>query len=253
MDNFRSRRQPTYFLYLFMTSPALSTDRVSNTTNRINVPVIAIDGPTASGKGTVAARLADALGFHYLDSGALYRLTGLAATRQGIDLSAGIEIAAITRRLDIRFQGDKIFLAGEDVSDEIRGEAAGQNASVVAAHPAVREALLARQRQFREAPGLVCDGRDMGSVIFPDAVLKVFLTASVEARAERRTKQLKQKGISAIIDDVVTELRIRDERDCNRPVAPLQCQADAQLLDTTEISAGMAVEKILGWYKNSNL
>ncbi len=233
-----------------MTLPTPLAAVVNNTANLVDVPVIAIDGPTASGKGTVAARLAEALGFHYLDSGALYRLTGLAAARKAIDLSAETEIAEIARQLDIRFQGDKVFLADEDVSDEIRGEAAGQNASVVAALPRVREALLARQRQFREPPGLVCDGRDMGSVIFPDAVLKVFLTAAVEARAERRTKQLKQKGISAIIDDVVCELRIRDERDSNRPVAPLKRQDDAQLLDTTEISAGMAVEKILGWYKN---
>jgi cytidylate kinase len=214
-------------------------------------PVIAIDGPTASGKGTVAQRVAQALGFHYLDSGSLYRLAGLAAVLQGVDLTDEARVAGIARQLDIRFVGDQVLLAGHNVSDAIRTELAGQNASIVAALPLVRQALMERQRQFREAPGLVCDGRDMGSVIFPDAVLKVFLTASVEARAERRTKQLKQKGMSAIIDDVVTELRIRDERDINRAVAPLKQLDDAQLLDTTGISADEAVANILAWYQKS--
>ena len=216
-------------------------------------PVIAIDGPTASGKGTVAQRVAVVLGFHYLDSGSLYRLTGLAALQNRIAFADEVKVAEIARTLNIRFAGEKIWLAGNDVTDDIRTESAGQNASIVAAQPLVREALLIRQRQFRESPGLVCDGRDMGSVIFPDATLKVFLTASVEARAERRTKQLKQKGISAIIDDVVGELRIRDARDIGRSVAPLKRLDDAQLLDTTEISADIAVAKILDWYKNANV
>ena len=216
-------------------------------------PVIAIDGPTASGKGTVAQRVAVVLGFHYLDSGSLYRLTGLAALQNRIAFADEVNVAEIARTLNIRFAGEKIWLAGNDVTDDIRTESAGQNASIVAAQPLVREALLIRQRQFRESPGLVCDGRDMGSVIFPDATLKVFLTASVEARAERRTKQLKQKGISAIIDDVVGELRIRDARDIGRSVAPLKRLDDAQLLDTTEISADIAVAKILDWYKNANV
>lgn len=212
-------------------------------------PVIAIDGPTASGKGTVAQRVAQALGFHYLDSGSLYRLAALAAVRQGVALTDEVEVAEIARKLDIRFLNEQVFLSGQDVSDDIRSETAGQNASMVAALPLVREALLDRQREFRESPGLVCDGRDMGSVIFPDADLKIFLTASVEVRAERRTKQLKQKGMSAILDDVVKELRIRDERDINRPVAPLKRLADAQLLDTTRISVDEAVANILSWYK----
>ena len=213
-------------------------------------PVIAIDGPTASGKGTVAQRVAQALGFHYLDSGSLYRLVALAAVRQGAALNDEMEVAEIARKLDIRFLNEQVLLSGHDVSDDIRTEIAGQNASMVAALPLVREALLDRQREFRESPGLVCDGRDMGSVIFPDANLKIFLTASVEVRAERRTKQLKQKGMSAILDDVVKELRIRDERDINRPVAPLKRLVDAQLLDTTGISVDEAVAIILSWYKN---
>jgi cytidylate kinase len=216
------------------------------------IPVIAIDGPTASGKGTVAQRVAERLGWHYLDSGSLYRIAALAAVRAGRNLDAASEnaVAAIARALDIRFVGDKVFLAGQDVSDDIRQESAGQNASIVAAMPLVRAALLQRQRDFRIKPGLVCDGRDMGSVVFPDADLKIFLTASVEARAERRTKQLKQKGMSVIMADVVKELRIRDDRDMNRPIAPLQRLDDAQLLDTNEISADEAVERIIVWYQS---
>jgi cytidylate kinase len=214
-----------------------------------SAPVIAIDGPTASGKGTVAQRVAEKLGFHYLDSGSLYRLAAHAATKQGISLVDEAALADLARHLDIRFESGHIFLSNEDVTDAIRSEEASQNASRVASLPAVRTALLARQREFRRAPGLVCDGRDMGSVIFPDARLKVFLTASVEARAERRTKQLKEKGMSAIMADVVKELRIRDERDINRPVAPLKHHSDAQLLDTTGISADEAVSKVLSWYE----
>jgi cytidylate kinase len=213
------------------------------------VPVITIDGPTASGKGTVAHRVADALGYHYLDSGALYRLAAHAAVVHNIDLNDEKAVADVARGLQLKFVGERAFLAGIDVSEEIRTEAAGQNASRVAAFPAVRTALTERQRAFRTPPGLVCDGRDMGSVIFPDAALKVFLTASVEARAERRTNQLKQKGISAILADVVKELRIRDERDSTRQVAPLKKLDDAYLLDTTTISADAAVEQVLEWAK----
>ena len=215
------------------------------------IPVIAIDGPTASGKGTVAQRVAEALGFHYLDSGALYRLTALAAQQQGIDLNDENQVAEVARNLNLQFLGEKVILDGEDVSETIRTESASQNASRVAAFPAVRDALTERQRAFRVAPGLVCDGRDMASVIFPDAQLKIFLTASVEARAERRTNQLKQKGISAILADVVKELRIRDERDSNRQVAPLKKLDDAYLLDTTTISANAAVEQVLKWAKDT--
>jgi len=213
------------------------------------VPVIAIDGPTASGKGTVAERVADALGFHYLDSGALYRITGLAASQKGVALDDEGGVAAIAKNLDIRFENSKIYLLNHDITEDIRSESSSQNASRVAALPAVREALTLRQRAFCQPPGLVADGRDMGSVIFPDAKLKIFLTATPDARGQRRTKQLKLKGISAILGDVVTELRIRDERDSNRPIAPLKKLADAYLLDTTVISADEAVEQVLAWYQ----
>ena len=213
------------------------------------VPVIAIDGPTASGKGTVAQRVAAALGFNYLDSGALYRLLALAVNRQPIDCEDEIAVLAVARTLDIHFRGESCTLAGEDVTDAIRTEYVGQIASRVASLPQVRAALSERQRAFRQPPGLVCDGRDMGSVIFPDAELKIFLTASVEARAERRTNQLKQKGISAILADVVKELRVRDERDSNRQVAPLKKLDDAYLLDTTTISADQAVAQVLQWFR----
>ena len=216
---------------------------------REKIPVIAIDGPTASGKGTVAQKVANRLGFHYLDSGSLYRLTAVAAQRANVDLTDEQAVAKLAGALEVRFSDDKVWLATEDVTDAIRTEAAGQNASRVAALPLVRQRLLTRQRSFRIRPGLVCDGRDMGSVVFPDATCKFFLTASVEARAERRTKQLKEKGMSAIMPDVVKELRIRDERDMNRPVAPLKHYSDAYLIDTTDISADDAVEKILGLYQ----
>ncbi len=215
------------------------------------VPVIAIDGPTASGKGTVAQRVADKLGFHYLDSGSLYRLTALAAQQRGVDLTNGPEVAQIAASMKIAFRGGKTLLDGNDVGNEIRTESASQNASRVAALPEVRKALLSLQRGFRLPPGLVADGRDMGSVVFPDAVLKVFLTASADARADRRTKQLKEKGMSAIMSDVVKELRARDERDMSRPVAPLKHYPDAYLLDTTGISAVDAVQKILTWAQKS--
>ena len=221
---------------------------MSGTAGKV-VPVIAIDGPTASGKGTVAERVANRLGFHYLDSGSLYRLTALAAERGGIDLADENAIAALAATLRIRFADGKIWLDDADVSDDIRTERAGQNASRVASLPGVRAALLQRQRAFRQVPGLVCDGRDMGSVVFPDATLKFFLTASVEARAERRTKQLKEKGMSAIMADVVKEFRIRDDRDMTRPVAPLKHFPDAYLIDTTGISADLAVDEILRLYQ----
>ena len=214
------------------------------------IPVIAIDGPTASGKGTVAQRVANRLGFHYLDSGALYRLTAVAAQRAGVDLAEEKNVARLAGELDVRFSDDRIWLAGEDVTDAIRTEAASQDASRIAALPKVRAALLQRQRDFRVPPGLVCDGRDMGAVVFPDASIKFFLTASVDARAERRTNQLKQKGMSAIISNVVKELRTRDDRDMNRPVAPLKHYPDAYLIDTTGISADDAVEKILNLYQS---
>ncbi len=215
-----------------------------------SIPVIAIDGPTASGKGTVAQKVAAQLGFHYLDSGALYRLTAVAAARAGVNMENEVVLARVAGSLDVKFADGRAWLAEEDVTDEIRSEVASQNASRVAAFPQVRQALLRRQRAFRTAPGLVCDGRDMGSVVFPDAKPKFFLTASVEARADRRTKQLKQKGMSAIMADVVAELRIRDDRDMTRPVAPLKHFPDAYLIDTTDISADVAVEKIIEIVRN---
>ena len=216
-----------------------------------SIPVIAIDGPTASGKGTVAQRVAERLGFHYLDSGSLYRLVALAAIKQGQDLADAEAVTKIATNMDVAFRNGRTLLDGRDVGDEIRTEAASQNASRVAALPSVRTALLKLQRDFRAAPGLVADGRDMGSVVFSDAVLKVYLTASAETRAERRTKQLKEKGMSAIMDDVVKELCARDERDMNRPVAPLKHYSDAYLIDTTGISADVAVQKILSLAQKS--
>ena len=215
----------------------------------MDVPVIAIDGPSASGKGTVAARVASALGFRYLDSGSLYRLVTLAAQNAGTDLGDESALARIAESMDVAFRDGRTWLAGRDVTADLRAEAVGTAASRVAAHPGVRRVLLARQRGFRTAPGLVADGRDMGSVVFPDAPLKVFLTADVATRAERRYKQLMEKGMYAKMGDVVEELRRRDERDASRPVAPLKHYPDAVFLDTTGITADAAVEKILGWWR----
>lgn len=214
------------------------------------VPVIAIDGPSASGKGTVAARVAAALGFHLLDSGALYRLTAVAALRTGVALDNAIGLESVAADLDVRFADGVVWLAGEDVSSAMRSEQASIGASKVAVFEGVRRALLSRQRAFRQAPGLVADGRDMGSVVFPDAPLKVFLTASVEIRALRRYKQLIEKGLSANLESLSQDLRERDERDCNRANAPLVCLPDALLLDTSSMSADAAVEAVLdAWSK----
>ncbi len=213
----------------------------------VAAPVIAIDGPSASGKGTVAARVAQALGFSYLDSGALYRLTALAAHRAGVDWADEAAVAAIAASLDVVFTGDDILLDGVVVGDSIRTEEISAGASRVAALPAVREALLFRQRVFNTLPGLVGDGRDMGSVVFPQAQLKVFLTASAEARAERRYKQLIGKGFSANLSDLLADLRQRDERDSQRSVAPLRQEADAKLLDTTDLTIDQAVQQVLDW------
>ncbi|MCE1239471.1 MAG: bifunctional 3-phosphoshikimate 1-carboxyvinyltransferase/cytidylate kinase [Azonexaceae bacterium] len=210
-------------------------------------PVIAIDGPSASGKGTVAARVAAALGFSYLDSGALYRLTALAAQRANVAWDDEPRVAAIAAGLDVVFTENDIRLAGVPVGDAIRTEEISAGASKVAALPAVREALLFRQRVFNTAPGLVGDGRDMGSVIFPQAGLKVFLTASAEARAERRYKQLIEKGFSANLADLLSDLQQRDARDSQRSVAPLRQEADAKLLDTTHLTIEQAVNQVLAW------
>lgn len=216
-------------------------------------PVIAIDGPSASGKGTVAARVAEALGFTYLDSGALYRLTALAAKQAGVDWADEAGVAGLAAVLDVEFSGNNIRLNGALVGDAIRTEEMSAGASKVAALPAVREALLFRQRAFNTLPGLVGDGRDMGSVIFPKAPLKVFLTASAEVRAERRYKQLIEKGFSANLPDLLTDLQQRDARDSQRSVAPLRQEADAKLLDTTHLTIEQAVNQVLEWASEASL
>lgn len=213
------------------------------------VPVIAIDGPSASGKGTVAMLVAKEFGFNYLDSGALYRVLALAARKHGVALDDEAALAELAGTMDVRFDGADIWLDGEQAGDEVRGEQCAAGASKVAALPAVRAALLDKQRAFRRAPGLVTDGRDMGSVVFPDAVLKVFLTASAEVRAERRYKQLMEKGMGANMPALLQEIRARDERDSQRSVAPLQQAADASLLDTTDLNIDQAVQEMLARYR----
>ena len=212
-------------------------------------PVIAIDGPSASGKGTVAYEIAVALGFHFLDSGALYRIVALAALDRGLPLENASDIASTALNLDVKFMADTVYLQGRDVSTAIRDERVSAAASKVAALPPVRSALLDRQRAFRQQPGLVADGRDMGSVVFPDAELKIFLTADAEERARRRYKQLMEKGLSANMDALLQEILERDRRDSERVVAPLQKVADAVELDTTRLSVDQAVARVLALYK----
>ena len=212
-------------------------------------PVIAIDGPSASGKGTVAQRVAQALGFDYLDSGALYRLTALAALRQGVSWQDEQALCPIAQNLAVHFTEQHLFLDGDDVSSSIRSENISAGASQVAAWPQVRAALLARQRAFAHAPGLVADGRDMGSVVFPQAALKVFLTASAEVRGQRRYQQLLSYGQHADLAAITHDLERRDQRDRERPVAPLLQQADAYLLDTSTLTIGQAVTQILAWWQ----
>lgn len=214
-----------------------------------SIPVIAIDGPSASGKGTVASRVAEAFGFHFLDSGALYRLVALVGLRTGIALDDEGRMAVLAAELPARFMGDQILLGDENVSLALRGEDVSVGASKVAALPAVRSVLLARQRAFRLGPGLVADGRDMGSVVFPDAVLKVFLTASAEARAERRYKQLIEKGLPATMPSLLRDLEERDRRDAGRSVAPLMQQPDALLLDTSDMTIVEGVDAVLAMAK----
>ena len=212
-------------------------------------PVIAIDGPSASGKGTVAKAVANALGFHFLDSGALYRLVALAALENGVPVSDAARVAEIAANLNVVFSADAVLLNGRDVTEAIREEPVGAAASAVAAIADVRTALLERQRRFRKAPGLVADGRDMGSVVFPDAALKVFLTADPVERARRRYKQLMEKGIDANIDTLLQEIRERDTRDSQRAAAPLRKCADAVELDTTSMSVDQAVAQVVTFYK----
>jgi cytidylate kinase len=213
----------------------------------VNAPVIAIDGPSASGKGTIAKRVAEALGFNYLESGALYRLVALIALRRGLKDERAL--AEEADHMDVVFSGDEILLEDQDVSTHIRHETVGNRASEVARMPAVRTALLQRQRMFRQAPGLVADGRDMATVVFPDAALKIFLTASPEVRAERRYKQLIEKGISANLRALSRDLAERDARDANRPVAPLVPAPDSQVLDSSALSIDAVVERILQLYR----
>ncbi|WP_410498206.1 (d)CMP kinase [Chitinibacter sp. S2-10] len=212
------------------------------------ISVIAIDGPSASGKGTVAQLVAEQLGFHYLDSGAIYRLTALAAQQQGVSWSDEEKVSTVAQYLDVVFDGERILLAQQDVSAAIRSEDIGSGASQIAALPKVRAALLARQQAFAKAPGLVADGRDMASVVFPDAPLKIFLTASAAARAERRYKQLLGRGESADLAVITADLEARDARDRARSVAPLAQAADAYLLDTTELDIDSAVKQVLLWW-----
>ncbi len=214
-------------------------------------PVIAIDGPTASGKGTVASLVAEKLGFHYLDSGALYRLVALASEKKGINVENSLELGLLVPKLLILFKNGRILLDGEDVTDAIRTESMGLRASALAIHPEVRSALVGLQRSFRQSPGLVADGRDMASVIFPDAVLKVFLTATAAARAERRYKQLIAKGISAKLEDLLQDLQERDARDSSRGTAPLLVADGAKVLETSNLSIDQAVKTVLDWYQSA--
>jgi cytidylate kinase len=213
-------------------------------------PVIAIDGPTASGKGTVASLVAEKLGFHYLDSGALYRLVALGSEKASIDPQNGPELGILAKNLLISFKNGQILLNSEDVTEAIRSESVGLRASRIAMHPEVRQALLGVQHRFRVPPGLVADGRDMASVIFPDAVLKVFLTATTQARAERRYKQLIAKGISAKLEVLLQDLQERDARDSSRGVAPLVVADGAKVLETSELSIDQAVKTVLDWYQS---
>jgi 3-phosphoshikimate 1-carboxyvinyltransferase len=233
---------PDYFEALFSVAQATPAA----------IPVVCVDGPTASGKGTLAAVLAQKLGYHFLDSGSLYRITGLAATRAGIVLDVANEqaIVDLLRSLPIHFEGSHIWLGGEDVNEAIRTEEAGMNASKVSAFPKVRDALIDLQHNFRQLPGLVADGRDMGTIIFPDAPLKVYLTASAACRAERRYKQLISKGISATLPSLRADLEARDARDASRTVAPLKPADDAKLLDNSDLTVDQSVEIVLDWWQS---
>ncbi|MBK1782123.1 (d)CMP kinase [Advenella sp. WQ 585] len=215
-------------------------------------PVIAIDGPSASGKGTLAGIVAQTLGWHQLDSGMLYRLSALAVMRKGILPTHEAEIAEVARNLDVRFVGQQVLLDNDDVSDALRQEEVGALASQIATYPLLRQALFERQRAFRKAPGLVADGRDMGTVIFPDAKLKVFLIADVDERAQRRYKQLIEKGISANLSALLEDLKARDERDMHRSHAPLVPAQDAKIIDSSTLSIEESVAKVLAYWAEVN-
>lgn len=232
---------PDYFEALFSIAEA----------DTAQIPVICIDGPTASGKGTLAALTAQRLGYHYLDSGALYRLSAFAAERAGVALDDADGVARIAYALPVRFQGDRIFLNEEDVSDAIRTETAGMAASRVSVHSQVRAALVSLQHSFRRLPGLVADGRDMGSVIFPDAPLKIYLTASALHRAERRHKQLISKGNTATMNTILQDLEARDARDMSRQAAPLKPADQARLLDNSDLSIEKSVAQVIDWWQTT--
>jgi cytidylate kinase len=214
----------------------------------MSAPVIAIDGPSASGKGTIASRVARKVGFHYLESGALYRLIALLSLRE--DTLDEARLAQLAGEMDVAFDDGEVVLGDEPVTEKVRSEVVGNRASEVARLPGLRQALLARQRAFRRPPGLVADGRDMGTVVFPDAELKVFLTATPEVRAERRYKQLIEKGIDANLRALSRDLRERDKRDAQRAVAPLAPASDSQVLDSTALSIDEVVERIAGWWRD---
>jgi 3-phosphoshikimate 1-carboxyvinyltransferase len=232
---------PNYFEVLFSVTQTATAQ----------IPVVCVDGPTASGKGTVAVAVAARLGYHFLDSGAMYRVTALAALRAGLAIDAAHEpaIAALAEKLPVKFADSKVWLGGADVTEAIRTEDAGMNASRVSALPKVREALVNLQHSFRRLPGLVADGRDMGTVIFPDAPLKVYLTANAAARAGRRHKQLISKGISTTLDSLRLDLEARDARDSSRTASPLKPAADALLLDNSDVSIDESVNQVLAWWQ----
>jgi CMP/dCMP kinase len=235
------------------TQNSSTTTSVSNfSTSKKLPPVIAIDGPTASGKGTIAARVAAKLGFHYLDSGAIYRVLAVAAIQADLNPDAPAHLArleALAGDLPVRFESDKVFLGKLDVSESIRSEEAGVMASRLAVIPSLRSLLLQRQRDFRQAPGLVADGRDMGSVVFPDSEVKIFLTASAQVRAERRFKQLQDRGLSPDFEQLVADLQARDKRDSERAVAPLRPCEDAKVLDCSKIGIDEVVNTVLSWFR----
>jgi len=216
----------------------------------MSAPVIAIDGPSASGKGTIASRVAQRLGFHYLESGALYRIVALLSLRE--DTLDEERLVRLAEEMDVGFEEGDILLGDEPITDKVRSEPVGNRASEVARVAPLRQALLKRQRSFRRPPGLVADGRDMGTVVFPDAELKVFLTASPEIRAERRYKQLIEKGIDANLRALSRDLRERDERDAKRAVAPLVPAPDSQVLDSSALSIDEVVERIVGWWREKD-
>lgn len=222
---------------------------MANNSTLSTIPVIAIDGPSASGKGTVAQSVAEKLNFHYFDSGALYRIVAFVAYKNNIEWNDAKMLGELARNLKIQFRQNEIYLDGERITEVVRSEEMSRGASQVAIHPQVRNALLDLQHSFRKAPGLVVDGRDMGSVIFKDAVLKIFLTASVQIRAERRYKQLIKKGLNADYAQILADLQSRDERDSRRSAAPLTQTADALLLETSECSIEEAVKLVLNAYQ----